>query len=109
MHKRFLSIFISMAAGGLACAALLALAHHPAGIAWAAPETQPLADTWVVGGACATIQACIDAAHNGDEVHIPAGTFNESVTVNKSISVIGDSSSTTIIHAPDNQRVMLIT
>jgi hypothetical protein len=110
MRKRFLSIFISIAAGVLASAAVLALAHHPAGIAWAAPEAQPLANTLVVGGACgATIQACIDAASPGDEVHIPAGLYTESVTVAKSISVTGDLSSTTIIHALANQRVMTIT
>src|SRR5262245_48790069 len=110
MPKRSVSIFISMATGLLAAAAVLALAQRPAGTAWAAPEFKPLADTLTVGGACgATIQACVDAASPGDEVHIPAGVYTESVTVDKSISVTGDLSSTTIIHAIDNQRVMTIT
>ena len=109
MLKRFVSILISITTGLLASAAVLALAQHPAGIAWAAPEWQPLATTFTVGVGCATIQACIDAASPGDEVHIPPGLYTESVTVNKDISVTGDLSSTTIIYALDNQRVMTIT
>src|SRR5258708_10749234 len=109
MLKRFLSIFVSMAAGLLAAAVVLAVAQHPAGTAWAAPEARPLAATLTLGVDCFSIQACIDAANPGDEVHIPAGLYTESLVVAKAISLTGNLSSTTIIHALDNQRVMTIT
>src|SRR5258708_15681396 len=109
MLKRFLSIFVSMAAGLLAAAVVLAVAQHPAGTAWAAPEARALAATLTLGVDCFSIQACIDAANPGDEVHIPAGLYTESLIVAKAISLTGNLSSTTIIHALDNQRVMTIT
>src|SRR5258708_18802930 len=109
MLKRFFSIYVSVSAGLLALAAILALAQHPAGTAWAAPEARPLAATLTLGVDCFSIQACIDAANPGDEVRVPAGLYAASLTVAKDISVTGDLSSTTIIHALDNQRVMTIT
>src|SRR4051812_2881563 len=99
MFKRILCLSLSISAGLMASAVLLMLAQHPAGTAWAAPERQPLATTFTVGGTCATIQDCIDATNPGDEVHIPAGDYTESLTIDKAISVTGDLSSTTIIHA----------
>jgi hypothetical protein len=110
MLQRIFAILTSAAMGLLASAAVLVLAGHPAGVVWAAPAARPLADVLTVGGACGTtIQACVDFANPGDEVHIPAGLYTESVTVDKAISVTGDLSSTTIIHAVDSQRVMTIT
>ena len=110
MLQRIFAILTSAAMGLLASAAVLVLAGHPAGVAWAAPAARPLADVLTVGGACGTtIQACIDFANPGDEVHIPAGLYTESVTVDKAISITGDLSSTTIIHAVDGQRVMTFT
>jgi hypothetical protein len=37
----------------------------------------------------ATIQAAVTAANAGDEIHVDAGTFNESVTTNKSLKLVG--------------------
>jgi uncharacterized repeat protein (TIGR01451 family) len=57
----------------------------------------------------ATIQSMIDAAPDGGTVSIPAGTYTESLTVNKTITLTGMSSATTIIHAVASQRVITVT
>lgn len=63
-----------------------------------------------VGGSCgATIQACINSVADGDTVVIPAGTWNESVTLNRPISLTGVSSATTLIQALPGQRIITIT
>jgi predicted outer membrane repeat protein len=65
------------------------------------------ATDYTVGGPCgATIQACIDYASAGDRVLIPAGTYNESLTLNRAVSLVGEGSATTIIQAPADQRVL---
>src|SRR5689334_8952039 len=102
MAKRILSLSLAVAAGLVALLAVLALARRPDGVVWAPPASTTL----TVGSDCVTIQACVDAARPGDEVHIPAGNYTESVTVHWPISLTGDLSSTTIIHAIDGQRVM---
>jgi hypothetical protein len=56
-----------------------------------------------------TIQAAINAAQNGDTILIPAGTFTESLTINKSLTLTGVTSATTIIRAVPNQRVITVT
>jgi len=56
-----------------------------------------------------SIQSMIDAAPDGGTVNIPAGTYNESLTVNKTITLTGVSSATTIIHAVTGQRVITVT
>ena len=57
----------------------------------------------------ATIQAMIDAAPEGGTVTIPAGTYTESLTVNKTLTLTGVSSATTIIQAISGQRVITVT
>ena len=37
-----------------------------------------------------TIQAAVDAANPGDYIHVAAGNYNESITINKSINLIGN-------------------
>src|SRR5262249_8594298 len=56
-----------------------------------------------------TIQACINLAASGDTITIPAGTYNESLTLNKAISLTGALSSTTFIQAVSGQRVITVT
>lgn len=56
-----------------------------------------------------SIQACIDAASDGDTIVIPAGTYTESLTLSKPVSLTGVNSTTTIIHAVANQRVITVT
>ena len=55
------------------------------------------------------IQSMIDNAPNGGTVNIPAGTYNESLTVNKTLTLTGVSSGTTIIQAVTGQRVITVT
>src|SRR4029077_16666880 len=46
-----------------------------------------------------TIQAAVNASNPGDTILVAAATYNETVTVSKSLSVIGAGSSSTIIDA----------
>jgi predicted outer membrane repeat protein len=55
------------------------------------------------------IQDLIDSTPNGGTVSIPAGTHTESLTVNKSLTITGVASNTTIIQAVTGQRVITVT
>jgi hypothetical protein len=55
------------------------------------------------------IQSMIDNAPPGSTVHIPAGTYNESLTVSKTLTLTGVSSGTTTIQAVTGQRVITVT
>jgi fibronectin-binding autotransporter adhesin len=60
--------------------------------------------------ACAgSIQACIDAASDGDTIVIAEGTYTESLTLSKPVSLTGANRDTTIIHAVAAQRVLTVT
>jgi predicted outer membrane repeat protein len=59
--------------------------------------------------AAGTIQSMIDDAPSGGTVTVPAGVYTESLTVNKTLTITGVSSATTIIHAVGGQRVMTVT
>jgi len=63
----------------------------------------------IVGTDCVTIQECIDNAAAGDTIFIPAGTYNESLTLNQPISLTGASRTNTTIVALTNQRVLTVT
>ncbi len=57
----------------------------------------------------ATIQSMIDLAPDGGTVNIPSGTYTESLTVNKTLTLTSVSSATTIIQAVSRQRVITVT
>ncbi len=63
----------------------------------------------VQAAAMSTIQSLIDLAPNGGTVNIAAGTYTESLTVNKTLTLTGVSSGTTIIQAVTGQRVITVT
>jgi parallel beta-helix repeat protein len=69
--------------------------------------------TWYVdddGGADFTkIQDAINAAGPGDTILVAVGTYNENITVSKSISLIGENTSTTIIDGGGADTVVYIT
>lgn len=88
-------------AGFGAALALLALAGGPARLAYAGTLTYP--------GCAATIQLCIDGANAGDTILISAGNYTESLTLSKAVSLTGALSSTTILHALPNTRVLTVT
>jgi pectin methylesterase-like acyl-CoA thioesterase len=56
-----------------------------------------------------SIQACIDAANDGDTILIAAGRYTESLTLSKPVSLTGENRDTTIIHAIAGQRVLTVT
>ena len=56
----------------------------------------------------ATIQAAIDNATPGDIIYIWAGTYNENVVVNKTVTLIGNRSADTIIDGGGNGDVVYI-
>src|SRR5512139_2905937 len=57
----------------------------------------------------ATIQSMINTAPDGGTVNIPSGTYTESLTVNKTLTLTSVSSTTTIIQAVSGQRVITVT
>ncbi len=46
----------------------------------------------------ATIQSAVDAANNGDTIMVSSGRYYETVTVNKSVSIIGQSTVSTTVY-----------
>jgi hypothetical protein len=48
-------------------------------------------------GCFATIQAAVDAAHDGDTIHVAAGTFAGGVTIDTSVKLIGAGAGATLI------------
>jgi predicted outer membrane repeat protein len=57
----------------------------------------------------ASIQSLVDAAPDGGTVSLAGITYSESITINKSITLTGVSSATTVIQAVAGQRVILVT
>jgi hypothetical protein len=49
------------------------------------------------GGCFATLQAAVDAAHDGDTIHVRRGTFAGGVTIDKSVALVGAGSRSTTI------------
>jgi nitrous oxidase accessory protein NosD len=56
-----------------------------------------------------TIQEAIDAASGGDTIFVRSGTYTENVTVNKSVSLIGENATRTIIASQTDGKVVMVT
>jgi predicted outer membrane repeat protein len=99
--RRRIPIVLALMAGGLA---LLALALTA--------TAAPLATTRSYPGAApcdTTLQACIVGSNAGDQINIAAGTYITSFTLNKTVSLVGASQSTTILRALAGNRTITVT
>jgi len=67
------------------------------------------AETITVPGDYPTIQSAINAANSSDTILVAAGTYLENVIVNKTVTLIGENSNTTIIDGSGNGTVVLVT
>ncbi len=56
----------------------------------------------------ASLQQCIDGLSSGDVIHIKAGVYTQSVTLNKPVSLVGDDAQTTILNAEPSRRVLTV-
>jgi hypothetical protein len=56
-----------------------------------------------------TLQACLNSAAAGDVIQIAAGTFTESFTLSRGVSLVGAGAQLTILRAEPAQRVFSIT
>ncbi|MGN6431529.1 MAG: hypothetical protein ACTHNB_12495 [Gaiellaceae bacterium] len=82
----------------IAAAAAVGAAAVFAGTSSAARSATPL--TLCVGakpGCFASIQAAVDAAHDGDTIDIGVGTFQGGITITKSVHLVGVSAAATVI------------
>jgi parallel beta-helix repeat protein len=68
------------------------------------------AEIWIVdqagGGNFTTIQDAINNSSDGDTIYVWAGTYYENVIVNKTVSLIGNGTSNTIIDGSDSGNVV---
>lgn len=55
-----------------------------------------------------SIQQAINDAENGSIIHVPAGVYNEHVTINKSISLVGEDVHATIIDGNNGGTVVQV-
>lgn len=62
-----------------------------------------------VVGPSESIQAAINNAATGDTIQVRSGTYNESLQINKTISLIGEDRDQTIINGQNNQFIISIT
>jgi len=53
-----------------------------------------------------SIQDAIDASNDGDKIIVYPGIYNESIIINKSISLISNDKNNTIIRYPDNKTMV---
>lgn len=61
------------------------------------------------GRLCQTIQAAVTGATGGDTINVAAGTYAESVTVDKGVSIIGAGNTLTIINPATDSNGFTIT
>lgn len=55
-----------------------------------------------------SIQQAINEAENGSVIQVPAGVYNEHVTINKSVSIVGENVQTTIIDGNNGGTVVQV-
>ncbi|MBI5566485.1 MAG: hypothetical protein HY870_16415, partial [Chloroflexi bacterium] len=92
---------------GLALIIVIASLLFIASFTTAAVIARPRTDLIVNPGE--SIQAAINAATDGDTIIVNAGTYTESLTLSKPVSLTGVNSDTTILHAVAGQRVLTVT
>ena len=56
----------------------------------------------------ASVQTCIDGLLPGDEIHLLAGTYVQSMTLNKAVSLLGAGTGLVVFSAPPGQRVLTV-
>ena len=61
------------------------------------------------GMPCQSVGYALEQATSQDIIHVAAGNYTESLTLDKSVSLIGSGANETIIHAVKDQRVLTIT
>ncbi|OYT30199.1 hypothetical protein B6U98_00235 [Thermoplasmatales archaeon ex4572_165] len=59
------------------------------------------------GGDYTSIQDAIDAANVSDIVHVNSGTYNENIIINKSLTLIGEGTSNTIINGVGSYTIKI--
>lgn len=102
MHARrcFLRVSLSIAFAVLGAGLVLMVAQNRGQALAAGPQNTIPVTT--------TIQAAIDLASDGDVIDIPAGIYHESLSIYKTLTLRGVSSSTTIIEPPTGQRAITV-
>lgn len=106
LARRLIRLSLSFAFVLIALVALSLMLRSPA-------QARALAVTRIFPGLppChTTLQACINASADGDVIRIKAGTYITSATLDRAVSLIGDSLiSPTILLAPPGDRVLTVT
>jgi parallel beta-helix repeat protein len=69
-------------------------------------EAEP--KTIVVPDDYSSIQEAVDAASEGDIIYVKSGTYNETILINKTLSLMGENKETTIINGYNKGPVVLI-
>lgn len=65
------------------------------------PTKEPISADIVVPIDFDTIKEAIDAANDGDVIKVLPGTYQEQITISKSLTILGSGAKSTIIEAPD--------
>ncbi|HVP16780.1 MAG TPA: NosD domain-containing protein [candidate division Zixibacteria bacterium] len=89
----------------VACVVLCLLLTLPAALEFSVNA----GSTDVTVGPGQSIQAAINSAKAGDTIGVLPGTYNESLQINKTISLMGEDRDQTVINGQNNQFVISIT
>jgi predicted outer membrane repeat protein len=100
---RWLAVALTTALALGAAALLLVVTRPP--VVWAGGVF-----SYPGGAPCdTTLQACIDGLATGDTINVAPGIYTESVTLNKSVSLVGAGPNATWLVALPNSRVLTVT